>query len=44
MPSDSHAPRGEVPRRVNDILAEHDLALSVQVLQEFYVQVTNPFL
>ena len=25
-------------KRANDILAESDLALSVQVLQEFYVQ------
>jgi predicted nucleic acid-binding protein len=28
-------------RRANDILAERDLALSVQVLQEFYVQATR---
>ena len=28
-------------KRANDILAEHDLALSVQVLQEFYVQATR---
>jgi predicted nucleic acid-binding protein len=27
--------------RANDILAERDLALSVQVLQEFYVQATR---
>jgi predicted nucleic acid-binding protein len=27
--------------RANDILAEHDLVLSVQVLQEFYVQATR---
>jgi predicted nucleic acid-binding protein len=29
-------------KRANDILAERDLALSVQVLQEFYVQATRP--
>ena len=29
-------------QHANDILAEHDLALSVQVLQEFYVQATRP--
>ena len=28
-------------KRANDILAAHDLALSVQVLQEFYVQATR---
>lgn len=28
--------------RANDILAGRDLALSVQVLQEFYVQATRP--
>ena len=28
-------------KRANDILAGHDLALSVQVLQEFYVQATR---
>jgi predicted nucleic acid-binding protein len=28
-------------KRARDILAEHDLALSVQVLQEFYVQATR---
>jgi predicted nucleic acid-binding protein len=28
-------------RRANDILAERDLALSVQVLQEFYVKATR---
>ena len=28
-------------KRANDILADHDLALSVQVLQEFYVQATR---
>jgi predicted nucleic acid-binding protein len=28
-------------KRANDILSEHDLALSVQVLQEFYVQATR---
>ena len=28
-------------KRANDILAERDLALSVQVLQEFYVQATR---
>src|SRR5215475_7616728 len=28
-------------RRANDILADRDLALSVQVLQEFYVQATR---
>lgn len=28
--------------RANDILAARDLALSVQVLQEFYVQATRP--
>ncbi|MGP7995926.1 MAG: PIN domain-containing protein [Streptosporangiaceae bacterium] len=27
--------------RANDILADHDLGLSVQVLQEFYVQATR---
>ena len=29
-------------KRANEILAERDLALSVQVLQEFYVQSTRP--
>jgi predicted nucleic acid-binding protein len=29
-------------KRANDILAGRDLALSVQVLQEFYVQATRP--
>ena len=29
-------------KRANDILADRDLALSVQVLQEFYVQATRP--
>ena len=29
-------------QRANDILAERDLALSAQVLQEFYVQATRP--
>ena len=29
-------------QRANDVLSEHDLALSVQVLQEFYVQATRP--
>jgi predicted nucleic acid-binding protein len=29
------------PKRANDVLAERDLALSVQVLQEFYVQATR---
>jgi len=28
-------------KRANDVLAERDLALSVQVLQEFYVQATR---
>lgn len=28
-------------KRANDILAQRDLALSVQVLQEFYVQATH---
>ena len=28
-------------KRANDLLADHDLALSVQVLQEFYVQATR---
>jgi len=28
-------------KRANDLLAERDLALSVQVLQEFYVQATR---
>lgn len=28
-------------KRANDILAAHDLGLSVQVLQEFYVQATR---
>jgi predicted nucleic acid-binding protein len=28
-------------KRAKDILAEHDLALSIQVLQEFYVQATR---
>jgi predicted nucleic acid-binding protein len=28
-------------KRANDILAERDLAISVQVLQEFYVQATG---
>jgi predicted nucleic acid-binding protein len=28
-------------KRANDILAERDLAISVQVLQEFYVQATR---
>jgi predicted nucleic acid-binding protein len=28
--------------RANDILSAHDLGLSVQVLQEFYVQATRP--
>ncbi len=32
----------EKSKRANDILAERDLALSVQVLQEFYVQATRP--
>lgn len=38
----SHNP-AEQPkaRRANDILADRDLALSVQVLQEFYVQATR---
>jgi len=31
----------EKAKRANDILAERDLALSVQVLQEFYVQATR---
>jgi predicted nucleic acid-binding protein len=31
----------EKARRANDILADRDLALSVQVLQEFYVQATR---
>lgn len=31
----------EKARRANDILATRDLALSVQVLQEFYVQATR---
>jgi predicted nucleic acid-binding protein len=29
-------------QRANEILSAHDLALSVQVLQEFYVQATRP--
>jgi predicted nucleic acid-binding protein len=29
-------------KRASDILAERDLVLSVQVLQEFYVQATRP--
>jgi predicted nucleic acid-binding protein len=29
-------------KRASDILADPDLALSVQVLQEFYVQATRP--
>ena len=29
-------------KRANEILASRDLALSVQVLQEFYVQATRP--
>ncbi len=29
-------------KRANDILSAHDLGLSVQVLQEFYVQATRP--
>jgi predicted nucleic acid-binding protein len=29
-------------KRANDILAGRELALSVQVLQEFYVQATRP--
>jgi len=32
----------EKARRANDILADRDLALSVPVLQEFYVQATRP--
>ena len=28
-------------KRASDLLADHDLALSVQVLQEFYVQATR---
>ena len=31
----------EKARRANEILADRDLALSVQVLQEFYVQATR---
>jgi predicted nucleic acid-binding protein len=31
----------EKAKRANDILTERDLALSVQVLQEFYVQATR---
>ena len=31
----------EKAKRANDILADRDLALSVQVLQEFYVQATH---
>jgi len=31
----------EKAKRANDILADRDLALSVQVLQEFYVQATR---
>ena len=30
-------------RRALDLLGTRDLALSVQVLQEFYVQATRPF-
>jgi len=29
-------------KRANELLLAHDLALSVQVLQEFYVQATRP--
>ena len=32
----------EKAKRANDILSAPDLALSVQVLQEFYVQATRP--
>ena len=35
---------GEAPkaRRANDLLATGDVGLSIQVLQEFYVQATRP--
>ncbi len=39
----SLAPEDAVKRRLaHDLLLESDLALSVQVLQEFYTQVTRP--
>jgi predicted nucleic acid-binding protein len=34
-------PEQQKAKRANEILAERDLALSVQVLQEFYVQATR---
>lgn len=37
-----HPAEQEKAKRANDILADRDLALSAQVLQEFYVQATRP--
>ena len=38
----SHDPaEQDKAKRANDVLTERDLALSVQVLQEFYVQATR---
>ena len=36
-----HPAEQDKANRANDILAERDLALSAQVLQEFYVQATR---
>jgi predicted nucleic acid-binding protein len=36
-----HPAEQDKAKRANEILAERDLALSVQVLQEFYVQATR---
>ena len=40
----SHPDEVEKSRRAQELLNEVDLALSVQVLQEFYVQATRPTL
>ena len=37
-----HPAETDKARRANELLDEGDLALSVQVLQEFYVQATRP--
>lgn len=38
----NHPMEGEKAERANEILSTRDLAISVQVLQEFYVQATRP--
>jgi predicted nucleic acid-binding protein len=40
-PVHDKAGRTPAPARANDILAARDVALSVQVLQEFYIQATR---